>query len=338
MGKSLKNAVTPDDIVRDYGADCFRLYEMYMGPLEASKPWNTRDIIGMTRFLNAIWRHFVGDEENNKVAKIDGIPVPDAIDRQMHRTIKKVGEDVEAMRFNTAIAELIKLNNEIGKLEVVPRDLAENFALMLAPFAPHIAEELWLSLGHHKSLARRPWPTFDPAKLQDSTMELPVQVNGKLRGKITIDASADEDQILAADKGLRVRKNHNVKTGHDTIVITHKGPRQPGPLKTRTETELEVSNLDDTVRLFEAIGYQQVLSFQKRRESWQLGKCRIELDEVPHLGPFVEIEGPSEAMVMQVRQELGLSQQPIVKSSYTGLLMSYLQEHGETERTVRFSA
>src|SRR5204862_7263115 len=143
---------------RDYGADSLRLYVMYMGPLEQQKPWATRDIIGMVRFLNAVWRNLVGDEENNKVAQIVDGPIPEAIDRQMHRTIKKVAEDIEAMRFNTAIAELIKLNNEVGRLPSIPRELAENFALMLAPFAPHLAEELWERLGHHKSLARRPWP------------------------------------------------------------------------------------------------------------------------------------------------------------------------------------
>jgi leucyl-tRNA synthetase len=201
MSKSRGNVVNPDDIVRDYGADTFRLYEMYMGPLEAQKPWNTRDIIGMTRFLNGVWRNLVGDEEANKVAKIEVMPVPDAIDRQMHRAIKKVEEDVAALRFNVAIAELIKLNNEMTKLPVIPRELAENFTLMLAPFAPHIAEELWERLGHHKSLARRPWPTYDPAKLVESTMELPVQVNGKLRDKISVPADADEETILTTAAG-----------------------------------------------------------------------------------------------------------------------------------------
>ncbi len=115
----------------------------------------------------------------------------------MHRTIKKVGEDIELLRFNTAIAELIKLNNEMTGMQAIPRELAENFVLMLAPFAPHLAEELWERLGHHKSLTRRPWPTFDPAKLVESTMELPVQVNGKVRDKIEVASDASEEQILA---------------------------------------------------------------------------------------------------------------------------------------------
>ncbi len=197
MSKSRGNVVNPDSIVVDYGADAFRLYEMYMGPLEAQKPWNTRDIIGMTRFLNGVYRNLVGDEESGKVAKIDAIAIPETLDRQMHRTIKKVAEDIEGLRFNTAIAELIKLNNEMNRLETIPRELAENLTLMLAPFAPHLAEELWAQLGHHKSITHRPWPTFDAGKLAESTLELPVQVNGKLRDKITVPADADEATILA---------------------------------------------------------------------------------------------------------------------------------------------
>jgi leucyl-tRNA synthetase len=123
--------------------------------------------------------------------------VPDALDRMMHRTIKKVGDDIAGLRFNVAIAELIKLNNELNQLPHVPRELAENLTLMLAPFAPHVAEEIWSRLGHTKSLARRPWPQYDEAKLTESTMELPVQVNGKLRDKISVPADADETTILA---------------------------------------------------------------------------------------------------------------------------------------------
>src|SRR5947199_8795027 len=133
---------------------------MYMGPLEVQKPWNTRDIVGMSRFLNAVWRNFVGDDEpgSGKGARVVDGAIPEALDRQMHRAIKKVGEDIESLRFNTAIAELIKLNNEMGRFDVMPRELAETFTLMLAPFAPHIAEEIWSRLGHTKALERRPWP------------------------------------------------------------------------------------------------------------------------------------------------------------------------------------
>jgi leucyl-tRNA synthetase len=198
MSKSRGNVINPDDIVANYGADAFRLYEMYMGPLEAQKPWSTRDIIGMSRFLNSVWRNLIGDEESNIVAKINDAPIPDIIDRQLHRTIKKVAEDIEALRFNTAIAELIKLNNEMTGMKEIPQALAERFTLLLAPFAPHIAEELWSRLGHADSLARYPWPKFDADKLIDTTIELPVQVNGKLRGKIIVPADATESNILEA--------------------------------------------------------------------------------------------------------------------------------------------
>jgi len=196
MSKSRGNVVNPDTIVENYGADAFRLYEMYMGPLEAQKPWSTRDIVGMSRFLNAVWRNFVGDEESGKVAKVEAAVIPEALDRQLHRTIKKVGEDIAALRFNTAIAELIKLNNEITGIEHVSHTLASTFTLLLAPFAPHIAEELWQRLGHANSLARHPWPKFDAEKLIDSTMELAVQVNGKVRDRITVEANTSEEEIF----------------------------------------------------------------------------------------------------------------------------------------------
>jgi len=207
MSKARGNVVNPDDIVRDYGADCFRLYEMYMGPLEDPKPWNTRDIVGMARFLNGVWRNLVGDDEDaNSKSEISDAEIPDSLDRQMNRAIKKVGEDIQGLRFNTGIAELIKLNNEMGRLDAIPRRLAENFVLMLAPFAPHIAEEIWSRLGHDSSLARHPWPKFDPAKLQETNIELPVQVNGKLRDKILVPAEADEGTILkTAEMAEKVR-------------------------------------------------------------------------------------------------------------------------------------
>ncbi|MGF1633079.1 MAG: leucine--tRNA ligase [Phycisphaerae bacterium] len=197
MSKSRGNVVNPDEIVENYGADCFRLYEMYMGPLEAQKPWSTRDIVGMARFLNAVHRHIVGDEENNVTVQVTSSPIPDELERLMHRTIKKVGQDVQALRFNVAIAELIKLNNEMGKLETMPRKLAEVFALLLAPFAPHLAEELWSHLGHNTLIATAHWPRYDEGMLVESEIELPVQVNGKLRARIRVPADADEQAVLA---------------------------------------------------------------------------------------------------------------------------------------------
>jgi len=202
MSKARGNVVNPDDIVRDYGADAFRLYEMYMGPLEASKPWSTRDIVGMSRFLNAIWRNLIGEEDENaatpkQTTRVIDEPMSESLDRQMHRTIKKVGEDIESLRFNTGIAELIKLNNELTHLPGIPRELAENLTLLLAPFAPHIAEEIWHRLGHPASLARAEWPAYDASKFVESMIELPVQVNGKLRDRISVPAYADEATVFA---------------------------------------------------------------------------------------------------------------------------------------------
>jgi leucyl-tRNA synthetase len=199
MSKSRGNVVNPDSIVAEYGADTFRLYEMYMGPLEAQKPWNTRDIVGMSRFLASVWRNLIGqDEPATGSSRLGSAALAEPLERQLHRTIKKVGEDIQAMRFNTAIAELIKLNNEITGMETVPQHLAETFALLLSPLAPHIAEELWQRLGHQGSLARVPWPAYDPAKLVESEIELPIQVNGRLRDKITVPAGASQDVIFAA--------------------------------------------------------------------------------------------------------------------------------------------
>ena len=145
--------------------------------------------------LASVHRNLIGEE--GTTSRIAMVPIPENLDRMMHRTIKKVAEDIATLRFNTAIAELIKLNNELIHVKEIPRDLAENFTLMLAPFAPHLAEELWLHLGHHKSLARRPWPIYDPVKLIESTLEIPVQVNGKLRGTIVVDLNASENDVLS---------------------------------------------------------------------------------------------------------------------------------------------
>ncbi|MEM6313272.1 MAG: leucine--tRNA ligase, partial [Planctomycetota bacterium] len=198
MSKSRGNVADPDQIIREYGADALRLYVMYLGPLEQQKPWNTRDIIGMTRFLRSVHRNLIGDEENNVTATVDKIDIPDELDRQLHKATAKVQDDLEHLRFNTAIAELIKLNNTLGKLEVVPHAAAERFVKLLAPLAPHLAEELYRHLGYTDTVTRAPWPDVDETKLKDASVEIPVQVLGKLRDRITIDAEAGKDAVLAA--------------------------------------------------------------------------------------------------------------------------------------------
>lgn len=197
MSKSLKNVVNPDEIIQSYGADTFRLYEMFMGPLDASKPWNTRDVPGLHRFLQRTWRMIAGGEEDNQPPLL-GDEADDAVEKALHKLIRKVGEDVEAMKFNTAIAAMMEFVNTCFRSGCVSKSQAERFVLVLAPFAPHISEELWEILGHAQSLGHEPFPTCDEAMLVETSIVLPVQVNGKLRGKIRVSANTSQDEIIAA--------------------------------------------------------------------------------------------------------------------------------------------
>ena len=202
MGKSLKNAVSPDDMYEQYGADTLRLYEMATGPLDASRPWETRDVVGMYRFLQRLWRTMV-DEETGECTVVD-TPADDETRKLLHRTIDTVRTEMDALRFNTAIAKLIELNNAVTKLDATPREVAEPMVIMLAPLVPHIAEELWRTLGHDDTITYVAFPEAEPALLVDDTIEVPVQVNGKVRGRIDVAADATPDAIeataLADDK------------------------------------------------------------------------------------------------------------------------------------------
>ncbi|SEF18524.1 leucine--tRNA ligase [Jiangella alba] len=195
MGKSLKNMVTPDDMYAEYGADTFRVYEMSMGPLDLSRPWETRAVVGSLRFLQRVWRNIVSEQTGAVVVGSD--PADDETRRVLHRTIDAVRTDMEAMRFNTAIARMIELNNHLTKLDVVPREAAEALVLMLAPVAPHIAEELWSRLGHPGSLARQPFPSADPRYLVEETVTCVVQVAGKVRDRLDVPPSITEDDLRA---------------------------------------------------------------------------------------------------------------------------------------------
>ncbi len=196
MGKSKLNSVSPDEMYENYGADTLRLYEMAMGPLDQSRPWETRDVVGMYRFLQRLWRNAV-DEDTGALAVSDDAP-SDETSRVLHRTIDAVATEMDNLRFNTAIAKLIELNNHVTKIDAPPRAVVEAMTLMLAPLAPHIAEELWSKLGHEGSLSHEPFPVADPALLVDDTIELPVQVNGKVRGRVVVAADAPNDVIEAA--------------------------------------------------------------------------------------------------------------------------------------------
>ncbi len=196
MGKSLKNSVSPDDVFAEHGCDVLRLYEMYMGPLSDDKPWTTRDIVGIKRFLHRVWRNLV-DQETGELTLDDGA-ADEELRRLLHRTVAAVTDDVEDMRFNTAIARMIELNNELVGRAEVPREVAEPLLLMLAPFAPHFAEELWERLGHETSVAYASWPMFDEKYLVDDTVELVVQIDGKVRSRVSTAAGADRAALEVA--------------------------------------------------------------------------------------------------------------------------------------------
>lgn len=199
MGKSLKNSVAPDDICRDYGADTLRVYEMFMGPLDQSRPWATKDVVGSQRFLQRIWR-LVVDEETGALRVSEAEP-DDETKRVLHKTIAGVREDYDALRNNTAVAKLTVLTNHLTKnfeSTGAPRAAVEPLVIMLAPLAPHIAEELWGRLGHGEMLVRGPFPDPDPQWLLEDTIEIPIQVKGKVRSRIQVAADADEATIREA--------------------------------------------------------------------------------------------------------------------------------------------
>jgi leucyl-tRNA synthetase len=199
MGKSLKNSVSPDDMYARYGADTLRLYEMAMGPLDADRPWQTDDIVGVYRFLQRLWRCMIDEQTGDLV--VDGGDLDDAALRLLHRTIRAVRENYAGLRYNIAIARLQELVSHAVRIAAtrgkLPRAIAEPLVLMVAPLAPHIAEELWARLGHSRSLAYAPFPEADAALAAESTLVLPVQVNGKTRLRIEVPADADAEQISA---------------------------------------------------------------------------------------------------------------------------------------------
>ncbi|QUH05652.1 leucine--tRNA ligase [Saccharopolyspora erythraea] len=199
MGKSLKNSVSPDEMADAYGADTLRLYEMAMGPLDTSRPWATKDVVGSHRFLQRLWRNVV-DENTGELRVTDAEPAVEVL-RALHKTIAGVREDYRELRFNTAVAKLIELNNLLTKeysATGAPRRVVEPLVLMVAPLAPHMAEELWSKLGHGGSLAHGPFPEAEEQYLVEDTVEYPIQFNGKVRSRIVVPASAGQDEVKAA--------------------------------------------------------------------------------------------------------------------------------------------
>ncbi len=222
MSKSRGNVVNPDEVVARYGADALRLYEMFMGPLEQVKPWSMKGVEGVSRFLNRVWRLVTDDTDGLAAAVTDAAPSKEQL-RTLHQTIRKVTDDIEGLRFNTAIAAMMEFVNAAMKWEALPKAVVEPFVLLLSPFAPHLAEELWQRLGHAESLAYEPWPAVVEAYLEEEELALAVQVNGKLRATITVPADADKEAILARAKAEdNVRRFLDGKTLRREIYVPGK--------------------------------------------------------------------------------------------------------------------
>jgi leucyl-tRNA synthetase len=199
MGKSLKNIVTPDEMYDEFGADTFRLYEMSTGPLDASRPWNTRDVVGMQRFLQRSWRNLV--DEDTGALHVSDAEAPLQLKRDLHKAIHGVGIDMQNLRFNTAISKLIELNNAltvyVNEHGSTPREVAVPLVQMLSPLCPHMAEELWSMLGQTTELTFAPFPVADPALLVSDTIEIPIQVNGKVRSKLSVVPTVTDNELRA---------------------------------------------------------------------------------------------------------------------------------------------
>jgi len=195
MSKSRGNVINPDRVIADYGVDSMRLYEMFMGPLEATKPWNMQGVEGVHRFLQKVWRMVIDEDSGEPLEAVKQADADEATLRLLNQTIKKVGDDIENFRFNTAISAMMIFVNHLSRQAVRPKSVVEKFVLILAPFAPHIAEELWEKLGHNDTLTYESWPEYDKELIKEKEIELVVQVNGKIKDRIVVAADADEEQI-----------------------------------------------------------------------------------------------------------------------------------------------
>ena len=221
MGKRYKNGLPPEEVGGQFGVDTFRLYEMYMGPLEASTPWSMEGIRGMQRFLHRVWRNLIQQDRTPKL----GGEFSGELKKLIHKTIKRVTEDIEALRFNTAIAALIELNNQLVKLPLVPQDASRIFLLLLAPFAPHFAEEIWEIYGYGKGdISKQPWPIADESLIVEKTLSMPIQVNGKMRGKVDVAVDINEQDLrqLILDMDNINRHIGNIDTIKRFIVVPGK--------------------------------------------------------------------------------------------------------------------
>jgi leucyl-tRNA synthetase len=226
MGKSLKNAVTPDEMYDAYGADTLRIYEMSMGPMDASRPWETRAVPGAYRLLQRVWRNLIDEDTGELRVAAAGVAPAEDTARLLARTVEAVRADFDGLRFNTAIARITELNNHltgVANAGGVSRPVAETLVLLLAPLAPHLAEELWSRLGHDASLALEPFPVADPAMLVQDTVEVPVQVNGKVRSRITVPSGMEGPGLEAAARAdAKVAEHLTGKTVRKVVVVPSK--------------------------------------------------------------------------------------------------------------------
>jgi leucyl-tRNA synthetase len=206
MSKSRGNVVNPDDVIREWGADCLRLFEMFMGPLEQAKPWNTNNMTGLERFLKRIWRLVMSEE--GALSSFIGESEEPTVTKKFHWTVKKVTEDIEGLRFNTAIAALMELVNTVYKEGTWTRDQAQAFLCLLSPLAPHIAEELWAFLGHTQSICLAQWPSYDPSQIEENQVTLAVMINGKHRGNFEVEKTLGKEEVLALARKLSFVEKH----------------------------------------------------------------------------------------------------------------------------------
>ena len=194
MSKSKGNVINPDDIVKEYGADVFRTYEMFIGPYDQPAPWDTNGIEGVRRFLDKVWNLFDAPSGSGRQAPT---PVPPDLATLYHQTIKKVTNGIENLQFNTCISQMMILTNAFQDAGGVPEEYREGFLKILAPYAPHITEELWHALDHEDSIHHSHWPAYDSTKLKSSTFEMPIQINGKIRDVLVVDADISEEEVTS---------------------------------------------------------------------------------------------------------------------------------------------
>jgi leucyl-tRNA synthetase len=224
MSKSLGNVINPDEVINEYGADSLRLFEMFLGPLSATKPWSTKGIEGVHRFLNRVWRLFVGEDGGLNPAIKDIVPDKET-DWLINKAIKEVTADIEDgdMKFNTAISEMMIFVNEVSRMSTIPKSVMEKFLKLLSPFAPHIAEELWQRMGHEKTIAYEPWPEYDPAKIATGYVTVVGQVNGKVRASVEVEQDTDEAKLKEIIKSNeKIRKYLDGKQIVKEIVVKNK--------------------------------------------------------------------------------------------------------------------